>query len=118
VIDDGSTDRTAEVCEQLRERYPVFLHVRTQAKDGLSGAVLYGMTRARGEYLVVMDADLQHPPEQVLELVAPLEGGDADFVLGSRYVEGGSTDGPLGTAPASEFGTGDGAGPAVRGGGA
>src|SRR5258708_22695325 len=66
VIDDGSTDRTPEVCAQLRERYPVFLHVRPQAKDGLSGAVIYGMTRARGEYLVVMDAGLQHPPEQSL----------------------------------------------------
>jgi len=92
VIDDGSGDHTPEVCERLRERYPVFLHVRRGARDGLSGAVVYGMSRARGEYLVVMDADLQHPPEQILELVEPLERGEAEFVIGSRYVEGARTD--------------------------
>src|SRR4051812_48284311 len=71
VIDDGSTDQTAEVCERLRERYPIFLHVRPNAKDGLSGAVVYGLSRSRGEYLVVMDADLQHPPEMISALVEP-----------------------------------------------
>ena len=98
IVDDGSRDDTPAVCERLRERYPVFLHVRREATDGLSGAVLYGMSRARGEYLVVMDADLQHPPEQILELVQPLERGEAEFVIGSRYVDGGTTDqkwGPL-----------------------
>jgi dolichol-phosphate mannosyltransferase len=98
IIDDGSDDDTPAVCERLRERYPVFLHVRREARNGLAGAVVYGMSRARGEYLVVMDADLQHPPEQIPELVKPLECGEAEFVIGSRYVEGGKTDqkwGPL-----------------------
>jgi dolichol-phosphate mannosyltransferase len=98
VIDDGSSDDTPGVCGRLRQRYPIFLHVRREARDGLSGAVVYGMSRARGEYLVVMDADLQHPPEQIPELVDPLERGEAEFVIGSRYVEGGRTDerwGPL-----------------------
>ena len=48
------------------------------------------MSLAHGEILVVMDADLQHPPEKLPELIAPLESGDADFVLGSRYIPGGS----------------------------
>jgi glycosyltransferase involved in cell wall biosynthesis len=58
----------------------------------LSDAVLYGMARATGQSLVVMDADLQHPPEQVPKLLEPLELDRADFVLGSRYVAGGATD--------------------------
>ena len=98
IVDDGSGDDTPEICARLRERYPVFLHVRRDPRDGLSGAVVYGMSRARGEYLVVMDADLQHPPEQVLELVEPLQRDEAEFVIGSRYVGGGQTDqrwGPL-----------------------
>ena len=48
-------------------------------------------SRGAGEFLVVMDADLQHPPAKLPELLAPLEHGEADFVLGSRYIAGGST---------------------------
>jgi dolichol-phosphate mannosyltransferase len=66
------------------------LIVREQPKNGLGGAVLDGISGARGEYLVVMDADLQHPPAKLPELLAPLEKGEADFVLGSRHVAGGS----------------------------
>jgi dolichol-phosphate mannosyltransferase len=57
---------------------------------GLSQAVLDGLRRARGEYLVCMDADLSHPPEVLPAMLTKLEGG-ADFVLGSRYVAGGTT---------------------------
>jgi dolichol-phosphate mannosyltransferase len=50
------------------------------------------MTQARGNYFCVMDADLQHPPEKLPELLAPLKSGQADFVVGSRYMPGGSTE--------------------------
>lgn len=98
IIDDASTDDTPRVCAELAAKYPIALHVRSQPRDGLSGAVLHGMSRARGRILVTMDADLQHPPEKLPELIAPLERGEADFVVGSRYVPGGSTQeswGPL-----------------------
>jgi dolichol-phosphate mannosyltransferase len=92
VVDDSSRDETPRVAEELSRRYPWFrLVVRDPPKDGLSGAVLRGFAEARGEYFVVMDADLQHPPEKLPELLAPLERGEAEFVLGSRYVPGGST---------------------------
>jgi dolichol-phosphate mannosyltransferase len=90
VIDDASSDDTPRVCAELAQHFPLALHVRTQPKDGLSGAVLHGMSLARGDIFVVMDADLQHPPERLPDLIAPLERGEADFVLGSRYVSGGS----------------------------
>src|SRR3954447_6092808 len=92
VIDDQSTDDTPAVVADLAARYPVRLHVRPTAYGGLSGAVLEGMRLARGRVFVVMDADLQHPPEKVPELIAAVDGaGDgaaatADFALGSRYV--------------------------------
>src|SRR5205814_3299446 len=79
------------VVAEVAQRYPMRLIVRTDPKDGLSGAVLRGFAEARGEYLIVMDADLQHPPAKLPELLAPLERNQADFVLGSRYVPGGST---------------------------
>jgi dolichol-phosphate mannosyltransferase len=91
IVDDNSRDRTPEVCAELSGRYPLRLIVRTVPKDGLSGAVLAGIAEARGDVLVVMDADLQHPPSKLPELIAPLESGEADFVLGSRYMPGGST---------------------------
>ena len=91
IVDDNSKDRTPQVCEELAKTYPLRLIVRTQPTHGLSGAVLHGIAEAKGDTIVVMDADLQHPPERVPDLVAALDGG-ADFSLGSRYVEGGSTD--------------------------
>jgi dolichol-phosphate mannosyltransferase len=90
VVDDNSPDGTPAVAARLAEQYPLRLIVRTHPKDGLSGAVLHGIAEARGEYLVVMDADLQHPPAKIPELLAPLERGEAEFVMGSRYMPGGS----------------------------
>jgi len=89
VIDDGSEDGTPEVCQRLARDYPLTLWVRTAPVGGLSGAVLHGFARAQGEILVVMDADLQHPPERLPALIAPVLAGEADFVIGSRRTPGG-----------------------------
>ncbi len=92
VVDDNSRDNTIAVCADLSQRFPLRLITRTEPKNGLSGAVLHGMAEARGDVLVVMDADLQHPPEKLPELVAPIERDIADFVIGSRYTSGGSIE--------------------------
>lgn len=91
IVDDDSRDDTPAVCEALARQYPLRLIVRTTPANGLGGAVLHGFAQARGDVLVVMDADLQHPPEKLPDLIAPLLDGRADFVLGSRHVPGGST---------------------------
>jgi len=91
VVDDNSPDETESVCEQLARTFPLRLIVRKNER-GLSSAVIAGMRAARGELLIVMDADVSHPPESVPELVAALENPRTDFVIGSRYVPGGSTD--------------------------
>ena len=65
--------------------------------DGLSGAVIEGFRRARGEWLGVMDADLQHPPEVLADLFATGESAGADIVCATRNVSGGGRDG-LGAA--------------------
>jgi len=92
IVDDNSQDATPRVCEELARTYPLQLLVRKQPKNGLSGAVLHGLKRATGDTFVVMDADLQHPPEKIPEFLDVLDKGEADFVLGSRYVPGGSTE--------------------------
>ena len=88
VMDDDSRDGSVELIAARPEKW-VQIIVRT-ADRGLSPAVLDGLRRARGEFLVCMDADLSHPPESVPGMIAKLNGG-ADFVLGSRYVSGGTT---------------------------
>jgi glycosyltransferase involved in cell wall biosynthesis len=92
IVDDNSPDDTRAVCDRLAATYPLRLIVRDVPKDGLSGAVLHGMAAATGDVLVVMDADLQHPPERLPQLIDPVLGGGYDFVLGSRYVAGGSIE--------------------------
>jgi dolichol-phosphate mannosyltransferase len=88
IMDDDSRDGSVEIVASRPEEW-VQIIVRT-ADRGLSEAVLEGLRRARGEFLVCMDADLSHPPAALLQMVAKLQAG-ADFVLGSRYVKGGST---------------------------
>jgi dolichol-phosphate mannosyltransferase len=92
IVDDGSKDPTVEVCADLAGTYPLRLIRRENPEHGLSGAVLHGIANSRGKTIVVMDADLQHPPERIPALLDDLDDG-AEFALGSRYVAGGSTDG-------------------------
>jgi dolichol-phosphate mannosyltransferase len=89
IVDDNSPDATPQICAELAKRFPVRLEVRA-GERGLSSAVVHGLKSARGDTLVVMDADLSHPPEKIAELLQALDAG-ADFVIGSRYVRGGTT---------------------------
>lgn len=91
IVDDNSGDGTIELCEELAERYPLRLITRTEER-GLATAVIRGMEETTGEYVLVMDADLSHPPMSVPSLLAPLKADKANFVIGSRYVAGGSVD--------------------------
>lgn len=91
IVDDNSPDDTVYTCQVLSDLFPVTLLVRTEER-GLSSAVLHGMKHAAGDVLLVMDADLSHPPEKVPELVKAIVEKQGDFVIGSRYVPGGTTD--------------------------
>ncbi|MGE5611478.1 MAG: glycosyltransferase, partial [Bacillota bacterium] len=91
IVDDNSPDATHTVCEELSKDYPLTLLIRHNER-GLSSAVIHGMYHATGRILLVMDADLSHPPEKVPDLVAAFDDPTVDFVIGSRYVSGGSTD--------------------------
>ena len=91
LIDDDSSDGTAELAESLSPRYPVKVIVRKN-KRGLASAVVDGISHADSEVIGVMDADLQHPPEIVPRLFQAIEDG-ADIAIASRYVEGGGCQG-------------------------
>jgi len=90
-IDDNSSDGTAELAAALSAKYPVKVIVR-QNKRGLASAVVDGLSQVTGQIVGVMDADLQHPPEVIPDLLKEIENG-ADMVIASRYVRGGAHQG-------------------------
>jgi dolichol-phosphate mannosyltransferase len=88
VNDDSGDDSEAAVAGTNQP----WARISTRTTErGLSSAVLHGLRLAKHPYLVVMDADLSHPPEAIPRLISALEEG-ADFAVGSRYAPGGSTD--------------------------
>jgi dolichol-phosphate mannosyltransferase len=92
LVDDDSPDRTWEVALSLTPEYPQLRVMRREHERGLSTAVIRGWQAARGEVLGVIDADLQHPPETLLQLLAEIQRG-ADLAAASRHVaEGGVSD--------------------------
>ncbi len=90
-VDDDSGDGTAELVAALSAKYPLDILVRKN-KRGLASAVVDGLQQATGEVIVVMDADLQHPPEVLSGLLKKI-GEGADMAIASRYVPGGSCQG-------------------------
>jgi dolichol-phosphate mannosyltransferase len=88
IVDDDSNDGSEEIVRELGREYDVHIHVR-KGERGLSSAVVAGFARANHDTLLVMDADLSHPPESVPAVAEPVFAAAADFVVGSRYVGGG-----------------------------
>jgi dolichol-phosphate mannosyltransferase len=90
VVDDGSPDGTADIADRLGATHPIRV-VRRAGKAGLASAVVAGFAAAKGDVLLVMDADLSHPPEVVPKVLDAIDAG-ADLAVGSRYVTGGGVE--------------------------
>ena len=91
LVDDDSNDGSEAVAAELARRLPVRMVTRRETPRDLSLAVIEGIRLSRFDRLVVMDADLSHPPERIVDLLAALDG-DCDIVIGSRYTSGGIVD--------------------------
>lgn len=91
IVDDNSPDGTGARAEELAKEHNIKV-VHRSGKLGLSSAVLEGFAAASGDILVVMDADLSHPPEKIPEMVAQITSGKAEMAVGSRHVPGGSIE--------------------------
>lgn len=88
VVDDNSSDGTPDVVSSVCQEDPRVRLLVRRGERGLSGAILHGWQRTDADILAVMDADLQHPPELLPELLARILDG-SDMVIGSRYTPGG-----------------------------
>jgi len=93
VVDDNSPDGTGDVVKKNQKKYKN-LHLLTGEKQGLGMAYVRGMKYAmntlHADATIEMDADFQHNPVYVKDLVDAFVDGEADYVIGSRYVKGGS----------------------------
>ncbi|MBC9208776.1 glycosyltransferase family 2 protein [Roseomonas aerophila] len=87
LVNDGSPDNSAEVCRALAQTATVPLTYVEHARNfGEHNAVMSGLRRARGHYVITMDDDLQNPPEEVLHLYDHARNGQWDVVY-TRYAE-------------------------------
>lgn len=91
VCDDDSPDLTWQAVKETFPNDPKIKVIRRTADRGLSQSIMEGFDNASGEILVVMDADLQHDPNSIPELLKKAE--TADLVAGTRFALGGSIEG-------------------------
>ncbi len=91
-VDDNSPDKTWEVVRDLAQHDGRVRCVRRIGRRGLSGACIEGILASSAPFAAVMDADLQHDETQLPKMLSLLQSGQAELVVGSRYVEGGSAD--------------------------
>ena len=93
-VNDGSTDDTLKVLDNIAEKDARVRVVSYWKNGGRGKAIRYGFDAARGEYIVTIDADLSYDPSHILDMTKVLdEESDIDVVLISAYMEGGKTEG-------------------------
>lgn len=82
LIDDGSTDGTARIAEE----FPVVKTIRHNKNCGKGAAIKTALKHVTGEVVVIQDADLEYPPENILRIIDPIIRDQADVVYGSRFL--------------------------------
>ncbi|SEN14917.1 glycosyltransferase family 2 protein [Bradyrhizobium sp. OK095] len=92
-VDDNSPDGTWDVVRALAQRDNRVRCVRRIGRRGLSGACIEGILASSAPYAAVIDADLQHDETQLPKMLSLLASGQAELVVGSRYIEGYKTEG-------------------------
>ncbi len=83
-VDDGSTDATPQVLAEVAATWPQLRIIRLRRNAGHQGAITAGLDRARGDWVVTIDADLQDPPELIPDLLDAARRDDADVVYAVR----------------------------------
>jgi dolichol-phosphate mannosyltransferase len=91
-VDDNSPDGTWDLVRALARQDSRVRCIRRIGRRGLSGACIEGILASSAPCAAVIDADLQHDETQLPSMLALLEGGEADLVVGSRYIAGGSAE--------------------------
>jgi dolichol-phosphate mannosyltransferase len=90
VVDDCSTDASLTIARRLAERVPGIILRHHKKNQGKGAALRTGIASATGDFVAIQDADLEYDPRDLVRLLLPLRAGDADVVLGSRFLSYGS----------------------------
>lgn len=106
IVDDGSTDDTRRALSRLEGGEGVVRVVRLGRNQGKGAAVRAGMALARGDVLLIQDADLEYDPRDYPRLLAPIQAGQAAVVYGSRFLGDGRTAMPVWSRLANRLLTG------------
>lgn len=85
LVVDGGHDQTQAIVKQLSSEFPGLRYIRNENDRGKGHATKTGIAAALGDVMVEIDADLQFLPEQIPNLIAPIQAGQADVCLGSRF---------------------------------
>ena len=85
VVDDKSTDGSKDVVAALARQWPEIRHILQPENRGKGAALRRGIEEARGEIVIIQDADLEYDPEEYPKLIQPILDGHADVVYGSRF---------------------------------
>jgi len=88
VVDDGSHDRTRQILKEEEAKGDIRV-VYHEKNKGKGAAVRTGIANARGDFIIIQDADLEYDPQDYPKLLKPLLEGEADVVYGSRFLSGG-----------------------------
>ena len=86
IVDDGSTDDTAPIAQSLESRFPQVRFLKHARNSGKTAALKTGFAAARGDIILVQDADLEYDPAEIPAVVEPIIDGQADVVYGSRFL--------------------------------
>jgi len=86
VVNDGSKDRTVEVVRSMLSTYPNLTLITYEKNQGKGNAVLKGLQAAKGDYVMILDADMTVPPEELTDFYDSLESKTADFASGTRFL--------------------------------
>jgi glycosyltransferase involved in cell wall biosynthesis len=86
VVDDGSTDATPGRVDELA-KYDEVEVVHHEQNRGKGAALQTGFEKARGDIVIVQDADLEYNPADIMKVIAPIQAGETSVCYGSRYLE-------------------------------
>jgi len=92
-VDDNSHDGTAEEARRIGRDDPRIRVIQRIGRRGLASAAIEGMCATAAPFVAVMDADHQHDPALLLDMLAAVKSGEADLAYASRFAEGGNADG-------------------------